>query len=285
MSASAQAVWGALGMLVAVETTDAQALRRARRIAEGELAAADAAYSPVRDDTELAGVHAARGAPAPAGPRLLEAVAAALRAARATHGLVDPALGARLVAAGGPRGLRVERRPAWRDVECDRAAATLRVPAGVRLDLGATGKALIADRSARRIAAGGAGVLVSVGGDVATAGPPPSGGWLVRVTDDHRARGGGETIRLSTGALATSSTAVRGAHIVDPRRRRAAAGPWRTVSVAAATCVDANAASTAAIVLGDAAPAWLTAAGLPALLIARDGGAVRVAGWPEPGGA
>ena len=73
----------------------------------------------------------------------------------------------------------------------------------------------------------------------------------MRVTDDHRVAAGGRVIRLARGALATSGTVARGAHIVDPRDGRPAAGPWRTVSVAAATCVDANAASTAAIVLGE----------------------------------
>jgi thiamine biosynthesis lipoprotein len=51
--------------------------------------------------------------------------------------------------------------------------------------------------------------------------------------------------------------------------------------VAAATCVDANTASTAAIVLGGAAPAWLAEHGLPARLCAQDGTVTRVAGWPQ----
>ena len=34
--------------------------------------------------------------------------------------------------------------------------------------------------------AGGCGVLVSLGGDIATAGPAPAGGWRIHVTDDHR---------------------------------------------------------------------------------------------------
>ena len=228
------------------------------------------------------------------GGRLLDAIEVALRAARATGGLVDPTVGAGLTLAEadedaaerpGPRRLRARRAPGWRAVVADRATATASVPRGVRLDLGATGKALIADRAAARIAAGGPGVLVGVGGDLATAGAAPPGGWLVRVADDSRATGGGQLVRLGTGALATSSTTVRrradgAAHIVDPRDGAGATGPWRTASVAAATCVDANAASTAAILLGDAAPAWLRAAALPARLVARDGTAVPVAGWP-----
>jgi thiamine biosynthesis lipoprotein len=55
-------------------------------------------------------------------------------------------------------------------------------------------------------------------------------------------------------------------------------------SVAAATCADANAAATAAIVAGDRAEAWLTATGLPARLAGRDGCVRYVGGWPEADG-
>lgn len=282
MSVRTRATWTALGMTVVVETTVADALPWARRVVEDELAAADAAYSPVRTDTELARVHAAQGHRTVVSERLLEAVGVALSAAAATGGLVDPGFRRRLVAApGAPEHLRVVRAPSRRGIECDRRAATIRVPADIRLDLGATGKALIADRAAARVARAPTGALVSVGGDLATAGAAPDGGWPVRVADDHRAAGGGADIHLTTGALATSSLCARPGHIVDPRTGRPPAGPWRTASVAAATCVDANAASTAALVLGDRAEAWLSAAGLPALLVAHDGFTRRVGGWPE----
>jgi thiamine biosynthesis lipoprotein len=171
--------------------------------------------------------------------------------------------------------------PGWRVVKL--SAGTRRMPAGVTLDLGATAKALAADRAARAAAAAaGCGVLVSLGGDLATAGPASR--WRVRVTDDHAADDGGETVEIAGGGLATSSTTVRrwagGHHIVDPATGAPAAAPWRTVSVAAATCVDANVASTAAIVLGAGAPGWLAERRLPARLCARDGEITRVAGWP-----
>ena len=55
---------------------------------------------------------------------------------------------------------------------------------------------------------------------------------------------------------------------------------WRTAAVAAASCVDANAASTAAIVLGAQAPAWLSGQELPALLVDEQGSITTLAGWP-----
>ena len=128
-------------------------------------------------------------------------------------------------------------------------------------------------------------------GDVDVCGEAPAGGWAVRVTEDHRRPDGvGQTVAVHEGGLATSSTTVRRwragdarpHHIIDPGRGEPAAEVWRTVSVAAANCVDSNIASTAAIVRGRAAPAWLGRAGLPARLVARDGSVLRVGRWPEP---
>jgi thiamine biosynthesis lipoprotein len=179
----------------------------------------------------------------------------------------------------------------WQEVEVDDDLATVRAPAGVELDLGATAKALAADRAARAAAhATGAGVLVSIGGDVAVAGRPPAGGWPVGIADDHAAAGAdvAACVAVAAGGLASSGTRVRRwttaaggmHHILDPRTGRPAAGPWATVSVAAGSCVDANAASTAAVVLGEAAPAWLEHRRLPARLAAEDGRIVLVGGWP-----
>src|SRR5439155_2155330 len=163
------------------------------------------------------------------------------------------------------------------------------VPAGVELDLGATAKALACDRAATAAAAVAGGVLVAVGGDVAVAGATPAGGWPVRIADDHAAPLDvpGPTVALGGGGLATSSTTVRrwrsGAvelhHLVDPRTGRPAESPWRTVSVAARTCVDANVASTASFLLEDA-PGWLESRRLPARLVSIGGESTVVAGWP-----
>jgi thiamine biosynthesis lipoprotein len=171
------------------------------------------------------------------------------------------------------------------------------MPRGVELDLGSTGKGLAADLAAKAaLDAAGApertGVLVGLGGDIATAGRAPDGGWRILVVEDSDTPtdAPGEVIGIDGGAIATSTTTVRRwtaadgvtlHHIVDPRTGLPADTPWRTVSVVAATCEEANGASTAAIVLGDAAVDWLVAAGLPARLVGRDGSLVRVAGWPE----
>ena len=137
----------------------------------------------------------------------------------------------------------------------------------------------------------GSGVLVSLGGDISTAGDGPREGWPVRVTDDHRDASApdGQTVTLRSGGLATSSTMVRRwraagverHHIVDPRTGLPVREFWRTASVAAPSCVQANTASTAAIVRGPTAPAWLNLLGLPARLVRSDGSVVLVGDWPE----
>jgi thiamine biosynthesis lipoprotein len=296
----AVAEWAALGTTARLQVTEPRALAPARAAVEAELAAIDEACSRFREDSELSRLNRAEGPSMAVGPLLLEAIAVALRAAALTDGAVDPTVGQALVLAGYDRDfaalapatapLKAVRVPGWRAVAVDPRGRRVRLPAGVRLDLGATAKALAADRAAAAAAAaaGGAGVLVSLGGDIAVGGPPPPAGWAVRVAEDHRAGpdAPGQTIALQSGGLATSSTTVRrwgpGAHhIIDPATGLPAGGCWRTASVAAGSCVDANIASTAAIVRGASAAPWLVARRLPARLVGRDGAVLEVAGWPR----
>jgi thiamine biosynthesis lipoprotein len=167
----------------------------------------------------------------------------------------------------------------------------VRVPAGVALDLGAVGKAFAADLVAGSISRTvGVDCVVSLGGDVAVGAVPDSPGhpWQVAVAEapgDDPA----QLVVLDRGGMATSTTTHRrwrsgGAtvhHLLDPRTGRPVERSWRTASVAASSCVAANTASTASLVLGAAAPAWLAERGLPARLVARDGAVTVLNGWPE----
>lgn len=273
-------------------------LSDAGREVDAELDAVEAAASRFRPDSEVSMLAASAGQPVEVSETLADLLDAALTAARQTDGDVDPTVGAAMVALGYdtdvatlPSGRAQPNSiitPAlWSMVTLEGRMVT--VPPGVLLDLGATAKAIAADRSARRVhEVTGSGVLVNLGGDLATAGTAPDGGWqvLVRDTDVDPA----SSIALPAGAaLATSSTVRRQwrngdellHHILNPRTGRSAERVWRTVSVAAQTCYAANTFSTAAIVRGRGALDWLHTLTMPARLVDANRVVHTVGGWPR----
>jgi thiamine biosynthesis lipoprotein len=294
----------ALGTFGTLLVTRQSAVAAARAILAAELRAIDLACSRFRPDSELVILNRASGRRQPVSPLLAEALAAALRAAEITDGDVDPTCGQSLLRLGYDRDFAelASRRwvpgapsrpvPAggWQHVDLDTDGLTVRVPAGVQLDLGATAKALAADRAAQAIvAATGAGTLVNLGGDIAVAGPPPAVGWRIQIAADEAGIAPRPVIAIRAGGLATSSTGARTwrrgrktmHHIVDPRTGRSADSCWVAATVAAATCVDANTASTTAIIRSAAAADWLAGFGLPARLVRADGTVRTVGEWPH----
>lgn len=304
----AAAEFRALGTGVRVVTTDPGARDAACRIVERDLDAIDASCSRFRADSELSALNRTAGRWTPIGPLLCQALAAAVRTARMTDGAVDPTVGGAMRAIGYDRDFRLVLGtseiprpvpgpvPGWRAIELDQDLRRVRIREDVELDLGSSAKALAADLAAGHAArAVGGGVLVSVGGDIAASGPPPGGGWAVLIGDDHDAPldGPGQVVTLEAGGLATSSTTVRRwvrggrefHHIVDPWSGLPVTPLWRTVSVAATTCVDANAAATACIVWRERAPGYLARHSLPARLVRTDGSVLRLGGWPAEVGS
>ena len=264
------------------------------------MAEIDEAASRFRPDSALTWANDHAGRPVAVNRILIDLVDVALNSARRTDGAVDPSLGRAIIDAGYDRDIaevtgtrrRGPRTPVrcaaknWRQVRLNRELGLLTVPAGSALDLGATAKAYTADLAARRIADRfGTAVLVEIGGDIAVAGELP-GGWPIAVAEREGAPG--QVVRLSAGGLTTSTTTVRrwhlddheAHHIIDPSTGLPADGPWRTVSVAADSALNANTASTAAIVMGDAAVGWLQGSGHDARLVDRDGVVHYVGAWP-----
>lgn len=303
------AIFPALGATAQV-VARRELLPEAVAVVRQEIGAMDLAASRFRADSELVALNCAAGSTAPfeVSALLFEAIEVALRAASLTDGLVDPTIGRALELAGYDRDfarvdpdgppliLQATPAPGWAAVKTDPRARTVSIPRGVVLDLGATAKALCADRAAERAASAvGCGVLVGLGGDVATAGPAPDEGWPIRITDEHEhpQEASGPVVSIAAGGLATSSTSVRRwvrggqvlHHLIDPATGTPVAEHWKMASVAAGSCVDANIASCASMLLGTAAPAWLEERNLPGRLVDPAARVMVVAGWPADAAA
>jgi thiamine biosynthesis lipoprotein len=293
----ATAQWSLWSTTARLVVSDPAARDEAQGIVAEVAAAVDQACSRFRTDSELSQLGDHRGT-VTVSPLLAELVGTALDAARRTGGLVTPTLGRALCDLGYDRDwpamrstarsarMVVHRAPRWDDVRLD--GTELTVPPGVQLDLGSTAKAWTADRAAGSVANRlGVGVLVGLGGDLATAGPGPAGGWRVLVRDHHDDPS--VVVALPAGAaIATSSTRSRRwrsggrevHHVLDPATCQPVAGVWRCITVAARDCVTANTLSTAALVQGPRAVSWLQGRGLPARLIRADASVTVVNHWP-----
>jgi thiamine biosynthesis lipoprotein len=294
----------ALGGSLRLVVTDPPSLTAAKAAVDEVIRAIDLAASRFREDSELSRLNASPEREVPVSLLLGQAITAALRGAEITGGAVDPTVGtavkvlgydadfAEVIKEGGPVRVRSARVPGWQAIRFDPRSRSVRIPRGVEVDLGATAKALASDLAAAAAAKAisGGGVLVSLGGDIAVAGETPPEGWSVQVSEDSGAPIDEEevTVAMRDGGLATSSTTIRRwtrggvvlHHIVDPASGLPVAGPWRTATVAAASCVDANIASTAAIVMGERALPWLEGQGLAARLIDQSGREAHTRKWP-----
>jgi thiamine biosynthesis lipoprotein len=315
MTVSTAQEFDALGVRVRVLVEDPDALEQAVGIVRDHLADVDRTCSRFRDDSELQRLSRGSGEPTKVSALLADALDHALDAARWTDGIVDPCLGDRMVelgydrdfvqvttstttsttttppAATSTRALTLHRRVRWSDVEWSREARMITLPPGCSLDLGATAKAWAADTCADLVhEATGTQVLVGLGGDLATRGVPAEGGWTVRLletlTDDIDGAG---VVRIGVGGMATSGTRARrwthgGStmhHILDPSTGAPSTSTWRTVTVWAPTCFEANVLSTAAIASPRHGFDLLRRSGRAARAVGVDGAVVQLNSWPS----
>jgi thiamine biosynthesis lipoprotein len=204
-----------------------------------------------------------------------------LDAARATGGLVTPCIGGALLAAGYDRDFSLLPRdvgavwpaaiPSWRTVSV-RGNLLMRTET-VQLDLNGVVKGRTVDDALTLVGGG----WVCAGGDLAT---------TERVVVALPAGG---AVALDHGGLATSSVRTRRwladgveqSHIIDPTTGTATDSPWRDVTVAAETCLAADVAAKAALLLGLAGPRWLDDRGLAGRFVDRAGAVLVNGAWAE----
>ncbi len=244
-------------------------------------AALEAALSRFRPDSDLERLNRSEAETVIVSPILATALEDALRAAAATDGLVDPTIGAALVAAGYDRTFsEIEPRPLsepvpagrWHEIQL--VGPLVRRPVGLRLDLNGVVKGHAVDDALALLEGDG---FVSAGGDLATRGE------LVVALPD------GDTITLRAGALATSGVTSkswqgedgqRAHHLIDPATGAPAEVRWDCVTVCAATCLGADVAAKTAFLLGDDGPEWLERHRLQGRFQSSTE-IVLAGGWPE----
>jgi thiamine biosynthesis lipoprotein len=151
-----------------------------------------------------------------------------------------------------------------------------------RLDPTGLVKGWAVERASRMLRAhGAADHAVNGGGDVQLAGEAePGRAWSVGIADPHD---GGRVLAIAAGrdfAVATSGTAERGRHIVDPFTGAPATG-LASATVTGPALARADAYATAAFVMGRDALAWVEQQpGYEALLVGADGQVQVSSGWP-----
>ncbi len=299
--------FSAIGTTAIVAVTEPGAAGLAEALLADELRMLDEACSRFRPDSEIHALYRSAGSPVEVSDLLFEVVQVACAVAAETGGAVDPTVGSAMDALGYDRDFPLMcsddqpvmgapvPAPGWETIEFDAMRRTVCIPPAVRIDVGSSAKAWAADRAASLIAArSGVGVLVSIGGDIATAGLPPTPGWSVGIARDSSVPTDDvDQVITLHGALASSSPGVRTwtrggcrrHHILDPRTGDCVPRYWDLVSVAAPTCVQANALSTAAVVWGARAVAPLVDRGHPVRLVRYDGEVIALNGWPADQGA
>jgi len=155
---------------------------------------------------------------------------------------------------------------------------------GMAIDLGGIAKEYAIDRICERAQkAGLKGFLVAIGGDLRAGGRlTPRGGWSIGLEHPFDGKDRLGTIRLRSGAIATSGVGRRGRrspdgrllpHLIDPRTGRPASGP-DSVTVFASCCFDAGVDATTACLQTDAQSAlrWLNQRGRRAVVVDHNGG-------------
>jgi thiamine biosynthesis lipoprotein len=232
----------------------------------------DRRFSRFRADSELSRLNRVPAGASLVSEEFSRMLGHALGAARSTGGLVTPTIGAAVVGAG--YDVDFDRLPAdgapVAPVEVPPVGAlSLRgrllvraVP--IELDLNCVVKGATVDDALALLGGG----FVAAGGDVATSAPLVVG------------LPGGDAVTLHRGGLATSSVAIRRwlrggepqHHLIDPSTGRPADVPWRDVTVSAASCLAADVAAKAALLLGPAGPSWLDRRSLAGRFVDHDGG-------------
>jgi thiamine biosynthesis lipoprotein len=270
----------------------------------------EALWSRFRFDSEVCRLNASAGRWVELSEPTIALVRQAVVAWELTGGLFDPTILPALEHAGytstfedlpaeSPIGTAVPA-PGCAGIEI--GAGRVRLPPGVRIDLGGIGKGYAADLlAAELLSAGASGASVNLGGDVRTAGTPPTrGAWFIAVENESRPGTDLAWLALADGAVATSTRLRRrwrchgqeAHHIIDPHHGAPASSAVASVTVVAADAHWAEVLAKAALIAGvSAGITLLESLGVAGLLVTGSGAAHAAGAWeryvtwtPDSGG-
>ena len=224
--------------------------------------------------SELAGLNQASGAWLVVSPEMFDLIEIAFECYWATDGLFDPSILPDLEQAGYTHNLtelphidvgdlpvprsRLEL-PAFGDIDLRRADLSIRIPKGMRIDLGGIAKGWIAEQAARRLSKFSSCCAVNAAGDMFFWGSPNGKpGWEVCLEDPRYPSEDLMTLGVEDGAVATSSVIKRvwkqgdatRHHLIDPRTGEPAQTPWLSVTVLAPCAASAEAFAKAVLIAG-----------------------------------
>ena len=210
--------------------------------------------------SEISCINNAEGKATEVSTETLKLVQAAIHANKITKGYFDPTVLPLLLKSGYERSrvnpnleTSLPESASWPgDLQSAQISEnTVTLPRGTTIDPGGIGKGLAADLVLEMLVAQGvAGALVNANGDVVVEGESPQGGpWLIGIEDPHDPHIEIEQIRITSGAIATSSrvhqtwekAGQKYHHLVNPLTGSTAVTETLSASVVCAKGADAEA--------------------------------------------
>jgi FAD:protein FMN transferase len=228
-----------------------QGFGQTQRYMQGE----EARFTRFSESSELAALNRATGEWVSVSPEFYRLAHEAYEYNAETEGLFDPSILAALEGAGYDRSMDEIRaqgagsfgaaRPAQRDfraTEFDSALSAIKLPPGLRIDLGGIAKGWIAEQAAQVLADFSTACAVNAGGDLFTIGlPAGESAWEIGLEDPRDECATLTALRVGPGAVATSSITKRRwrqggqmmHHLIDPRTGLPARTDWLSVTAIA----------------------------------------------------
>lgn len=229
-------------------------------------------FTRFTNTSELAELNRSAGAWFQVSTDMLQVLREAMRLARETEGLFNPAILPALKQAGYDRSMddihknpdrvglvRVMEIRDFRTIELNPETHFVRLPEGMQVDLGGIAKGWIAEQAARLLAQYTQACAVNAGGDMCLVNlPPDEPDWAIGLEDPLHPEQDLALLHVAPGAVATSAVTKRKwqyngrnqHHLIDPRTGEPAVTEWLSVTVWAAWATDAEVYAKALLIGG-----------------------------------